>query len=55
MNPAFDPSSLEGTGLVNLTVPIFSLDSDQTDIAPKFDCSKLGEIYARLLYGYKAE
>jgi hypothetical protein len=50
---SFDPQSLDGTGLVDPVYPVFGDVPANKRAAPTFGCSKLGELYARLLVGFR--
>jgi hypothetical protein len=50
---SFDPQSLDSTGLVEPSYPIFGNVPANRRAAPTFIYSKLGEIYAKLLLGFQ--
>jgi hypothetical protein len=52
---SFDPRPLDGTGLVEPVYGRFGEIRVNETAAPKFGCSKLGQIYAKLLLGFEPE
>jgi len=50
---SFDPQSLDGTGLVEPSFPIFGDVATNRRAAPTFIYSKLSEVYAKLLRGFQ--